>query len=108
VLTWLHLSRRDELSTYPEDDMSQPLTGVFSTCSPNRPNPSACTVPASWRATGYGLKSTLWRQSTGRRWWTSNRPPAGPHDAPQAAPSSSRTHAAMPRLTGSWRTLARQ
>jgi tRNA (Thr-GGU) A37 N-methylase len=30
VLTWLHLSRRDELSTHPEDDMSQPLTGVFS------------------------------------------------------------------------------
>ena len=39
VLTWLHLSPRDELSTHPQDDMSQPLTGVFSTCSPNRPNP---------------------------------------------------------------------
>ena len=39
VLTWLHLSPRDELSTHPEDDMNQPLTGVFSTCSPNRPNP---------------------------------------------------------------------
>ena len=39
VLTWLRLSRRDELSTHPEDDMSQPLTGVFSTCSPSRPNP---------------------------------------------------------------------
>lgn len=39
VLTWLHLSSRDELSTHPEGDMSQPLTGVFSTCSPNRPNP---------------------------------------------------------------------
>ena len=39
VLTWLHLSRRDELSTHPEDDMSQPLAGVFSTRSPNRPNP---------------------------------------------------------------------
>jgi tRNA-Thr(GGU) m(6)t(6)A37 methyltransferase TsaA len=39
VLTWLHLSPRDELSKHPEDDMSQPLTGVFSTCSPNRPNP---------------------------------------------------------------------
>ena len=31
VLTWLHLS--------PRDDTSQPLTGVLSTCSPNRPNP---------------------------------------------------------------------
>jgi len=39
VLTWLHLSPRDELSTHPEDDMSLPVTGVFSTCSPNRPNP---------------------------------------------------------------------
>ena len=39
VLTWLHLSPRDELSTHPEDDMGQPLTGVFSTCSPNRRNP---------------------------------------------------------------------
>jgi len=39
VLTWLHLSPRDELSTHPEDDMTLPLTGVFSTCSPNRPNP---------------------------------------------------------------------
>jgi hypothetical protein len=74
VLTWLHLSPRDELSTHPQDDMSQPLTGVFSTCSPTGRTPSACTVPASWRATGFGLNSTLWRQSTGRRWWTSNRP----------------------------------
>ena len=39
MLIWLHLSRRDELATHPEDEMSQPLTGVFSTCSPNRPNP---------------------------------------------------------------------
>ena len=39
VLTWLHLSPRDELSTHPQGDMTQPLTGVFSTCSPNRPNP---------------------------------------------------------------------
>jgi tRNA-Thr(GGU) m(6)t(6)A37 methyltransferase TsaA len=39
VLTWLHLSRRDELSTHPQGDLSKPLTGVFSTRSPNRPNP---------------------------------------------------------------------
>ena len=39
VLTWLHLSRRDELSTRPQGDISKPLTGVFSTRSPNRPNP---------------------------------------------------------------------
>jgi tRNA (Thr-GGU) A37 N-methylase len=39
VLTWLRLSRRGELSTHPEDDMSRPVTGVFSTCSPHRPDP---------------------------------------------------------------------
>ena len=39
VLTWLHLSRRDELSTRPQGDLSKPLTGVLSTRSPNRPNP---------------------------------------------------------------------
>jgi tRNA-Thr(GGU) m(6)t(6)A37 methyltransferase TsaA len=39
VLTWLHLSRRDELKTHPRDDLSVPEQGVFNTCSPNRPNP---------------------------------------------------------------------
>ena len=85
VLTWLHLSPRDHLSTHPEGDMSQPLTGVFSTCSPIGRTPSACTVPASWRATGFGLKSTRWRPSTGRPWWTSSRPSTRPHDALHAA-----------------------
>jgi hypothetical protein len=85
VLTWLHLSPRDELSTHPEDEMSQPLTGVFSTCSPNWPNPIGLHRAASWRATGFGLKSTLWRQSTGRRWWTSSRPSTRPHNALHAA-----------------------
>ena len=39
ALTWLHKARRDELTTHPEDDMSQPELGVFSTRSPARPNP---------------------------------------------------------------------
>ena len=39
VLTWLHLARRDELATRPRDDPANPLTGVFSTRSPHRPNP---------------------------------------------------------------------
>ena len=59
----------------------QPLTGVISTRSPNRPNPSACTGPASWRATDSGSKSTPWRPSTARRWWTSSRPSTRPPDA---------------------------
>ena len=39
VLTWLHLSHRDVLSVYPRGDATRPLTGVFATRSPDRPNP---------------------------------------------------------------------
>ena len=39
VLTWLHLSRRDVLSVRPRGDAKRPLTGVFATRSPDRPNP---------------------------------------------------------------------
>jgi tRNA-Thr(GGU) m(6)t(6)A37 methyltransferase TsaA len=39
VLTWLHLADRDTLKVHPRGDVSNPLTGVFSTRSPDRPNP---------------------------------------------------------------------
>jgi tRNA-Thr(GGU) m(6)t(6)A37 methyltransferase TsaA len=39
VLTWLHQARRDVLSVHPRGDESRPITGVFSTRSPDRPNP---------------------------------------------------------------------
>jgi tRNA-Thr(GGU) m(6)t(6)A37 methyltransferase TsaA len=39
VLTWLDRARRDELSTVPGDNPQSPPLGVFSTRSPNRPNP---------------------------------------------------------------------
>ena len=39
VLTWLHLARRDVLSVHPRDNQDNPLTGVFSTRSQDRPNP---------------------------------------------------------------------
>jgi tRNA-Thr(GGU) m(6)t(6)A37 methyltransferase TsaA len=39
VLTWLHLARRDVLSVHPRDNADNPLTGVFSTRSQDRPNP---------------------------------------------------------------------
>ncbi len=39
VLTWLHMARRDVLAVRPRDDPANPLTGVFSTRSPDRPNP---------------------------------------------------------------------
>ncbi|MGN9908439.1 tRNA (N6-threonylcarbamoyladenosine(37)-N6)-methyltransferase TrmO [Phytohabitans sp. LJ34] len=39
VLTWLHVARRDVLAVHPRDDPANPLTGVFSTRSQDRPNP---------------------------------------------------------------------
>jgi|SRR5262245_27902963 len=39
VLTWLHLADRGTLQTHPMGDESIPLTGVFRTRSPDRPNP---------------------------------------------------------------------
>ncbi len=39
VITWLHEARRDVLKTHPRGDRSVPLTGVFLTRSPDRPNP---------------------------------------------------------------------
>jgi tRNA-Thr(GGU) m(6)t(6)A37 methyltransferase TsaA len=39
VLTWLHQADRTVLEVHPRDDPAHPLTGVFSTRSPDRPNP---------------------------------------------------------------------
>jgi tRNA-Thr(GGU) m(6)t(6)A37 methyltransferase TsaA len=39
VITWLHRAQRDVLKVHPRGDRSRPLTGVFSTRSPDRPNP---------------------------------------------------------------------
>ena len=39
VVTWLHQARREVLKVRPRDDMRRPLTGVFATRSPDRPNP---------------------------------------------------------------------
>lgn len=39
VLTWLDRASRDVLSTRPRDDPGRPKLGVFSTRSPDRPNP---------------------------------------------------------------------
>jgi tRNA-Thr(GGU) m(6)t(6)A37 methyltransferase TsaA len=39
VLTWLHLARRDVLRTRPRNDPDRPEQGVFTTRSPDRPNP---------------------------------------------------------------------
>src|SRR5947208_10985045 len=39
VITWLHQAQRDILKTHPRNDETRPLTGVFATRSPDRPNP---------------------------------------------------------------------
>lgn len=39
VLTWLHLADRTALSVHPRGEPGRPVTGVFSTRSPDRPNP---------------------------------------------------------------------
>ena len=38
VITWLHQGRRETLQVHPRGD-ANPLTGVFATRSPDRPNP---------------------------------------------------------------------
>jgi tRNA-Thr(GGU) m(6)t(6)A37 methyltransferase TsaA len=39
VITWFHQARRDVLQVHPRSDPSTPLTGVFATRAPDRPNP---------------------------------------------------------------------
>jgi len=39
VLTWLHHADRSVLVTHPRSDPSRPELGIFSTRSPDRPNP---------------------------------------------------------------------
>jgi len=39
VVTWFHQAHRDVLKLHPRGDRNMPLTGVFATRSPDRPNP---------------------------------------------------------------------
>jgi tRNA-Thr(GGU) m(6)t(6)A37 methyltransferase TsaA len=39
LVTWLHQARRNVLRLHPRGDEKLPLTGVFATRSPDRPNP---------------------------------------------------------------------
>jgi tRNA-Thr(GGU) m(6)t(6)A37 methyltransferase TsaA len=44
LVCWLHRSARDLLRVRPRGDPAAPLTGVFATRTPNRPNPIAVYV----------------------------------------------------------------
>jgi tRNA-Thr(GGU) m(6)t(6)A37 methyltransferase TsaA len=39
VITWFHLAARDVYQVHPRSDRRKPVTGVFATRSPDRPNP---------------------------------------------------------------------
>jgi tRNA-Thr(GGU) m(6)t(6)A37 methyltransferase TsaA len=39
ILTWFHRAHRDRMKVHPRSDPKNPLTGVFATRSPDRPNP---------------------------------------------------------------------
>ena len=39
IITWFHQAKRDVMQVRPRSDPSNPLTGVFATRSPDRPNP---------------------------------------------------------------------
>ena len=54
VITWLHQAHRDVLQVHPRSDTRNPLTGVFATRSPDRPNP-------------LGLHPVVVREIDGRR-----------------------------------------
>ena len=39
ILTWLHLADREILKCYPRNEINSKKAGIFSTRSPDRPNP---------------------------------------------------------------------
>jgi tRNA-Thr(GGU) m(6)t(6)A37 methyltransferase TsaA len=39
IITWFHRAHRDRMKVHPRSDPKNPLTGVFATRSPDRPNP---------------------------------------------------------------------
>ena len=56
VITWLHAARRDVLEVHPRGDRRNPLTGVFATRSPNRPNPLGLHPVVVRAIDGYRLR----------------------------------------------------
>src|SRR5262249_48307073 len=60
LLTWLHQADRGVLTTRPRSDPTRPPTGVFSTRSPDRPNPIGLhSVQILATTTGRTQPSTL-------------------------------------------------
>jgi tRNA-Thr(GGU) m(6)t(6)A37 methyltransferase TsaA len=58
VLTWLHRARRDLLQVHPRGKLEAPLTGVFATRSPDRPNPVGLHRVSVLEVAGHRLRVT--------------------------------------------------
>ena len=56
VITWFHEAQRDVLKLHPRGEISNPLTGVFATRSPDRPNPVGLHRVTVLEAAGNRLK----------------------------------------------------
>lgn len=56
VLAWLHQAQRDVLQVHPRGDTNRPLTGVFATRSPDRPNPVGLHRVSVLQIDGWKLK----------------------------------------------------
>ncbi len=58
VLTWLQHARRDVLQVHPRGKLEAPLTGVFATRSPDRPNPVGLHPVSVLEVAGHRLRVT--------------------------------------------------
>lgn len=58
VLTWLHRAQRDVLQVHPRGNLGAPLTGVFATRSPDRPNPVGLHRVSVLEVAGHRLRVT--------------------------------------------------
>src|ERR1041384_5173092 len=56
IITWLHRGRRDVLQVHPRGDRRRPLSGVFATRSPDRPNPLGLPAVTLRRVAGRRLR----------------------------------------------------
>lgn len=56
VITWLHKTNRNIFKLHPRGNKSMPLTGVFNTRSPDRPNPIGLHIVRVLEISGNRLK----------------------------------------------------
>jgi tRNA-Thr(GGU) m(6)t(6)A37 methyltransferase TsaA len=56
IVTWLHEAGRDTLKVHPRGDQNASLAGVFSTRSPDRPNPLGLHRVTVYKVAGTRMK----------------------------------------------------